>query len=181
MLGNVQSLRNKVDELRACTQYLSDYRQSCLICLTESWFTETDPDSAADLEGYTLLRIDRNQNSGKSKGGSVCVYINNKYCYPAHITVKHRVCTKDIELLALSLRSYHLPKEIHQIRLFVVYIAPSIDTQAAASMIQELVAQVEAEAPDSATFVMGDLNLCSLKEHLPTYQQCVTCPTHNTI
>ena len=94
--------------------------------------------------------------------------------------MKQRVCTKDIELLALSLRPYHLPREIHQIRLFVVYIAPSVDTQAAASMIQELATQAEAEAPDSATFVMGDLNLCSLKEHLPTYQQCVTCPTHNT-
>uniref|UniRef100_A0A671TU97 Reverse transcriptase domain-containing protein n=1 Tax=Sparus aurata TaxID=8175 RepID=A0A671TU97_SPAAU len=124
--------------------------------------------------------MDRNQNSRKSKGGGVCVYINNKYCYPAHITVKHRVCTKDIELLALSLRPYHLPREIHQIRLFVVYIAPSADTQAAASMIHELVAQVEAEAPDAPTFVMGDFNLCSLKEHLPTYQQYFTCPTRNT-
>lgn len=80
----------------ACNQYLSDYRQLCLICLTESWFTEADPDSAADLEGFTLVRMDRNQNSRKSKGGGVCVYINNKYCYPAHITVKHRVAQKTL-------------------------------------------------------------------------------------
>ncbi|CAM4578856.1 unnamed protein product [Leuciscus chuanchicus] len=110
MLGNVQSLRNKVDELRACTQYLSDYRNSCLICLTESWLTGADPDSAADLEGFTLVRMDRNQNSGKSQGG------------------------------ALS----------------------------------------ESETPDSANFVMGDFNSCNLKEHLPAYQQYVTCPTRGT-
>ncbi|KAJ8250859.1 hypothetical protein GJAV_G00214030 [Gymnothorax javanicus] len=60
-----ESLRNKVDELWACTQYLLDYRQSCLICLTESWLTEADPDSTADMEGFTLERVDHNQNSGK--------------------------------------------------------------------------------------------------------------------
>lgn len=179
MLGNVQSIRNKADELRACTQYLSDYRQSCLICLTETWLTETDPDSSVDLEGYTLVRMDRNLNSGKSKGGGVCAFINNKYCYPSHITTKHQVCTKDIELLELSLRPYYLPREIHQIRLFVVYIAPSADTQAAAALIHELVSQAEAEAPDAAKIIMGDFNLCSLNEHLPTYQQYVTCPTRN--
>ncbi|KAK0143181.1 hypothetical protein N1851_018704 [Merluccius polli] len=123
MLGNVQSLRNKVDELRACSQYLSDYRQSCLICLTESWLTEADPDSSIDLEGFTLVRMDRNQNSGKKRGGA--------------------------------------------------------DTQAAATLLHELVSQAETEAPDAANFIMGDFNLCSLKEHLPTYQQYVTCSTRD--
>lgn len=62
-----------MDELQACTQYLLDYRQSCLICVTESWLT--DPDSTADLEGFSLVRMDRNQNSGKSMGGGVCVCV----------------------------------------------------------------------------------------------------------
>ncbi|CAM4549296.1 unnamed protein product [Leuciscus chuanchicus] len=179
MFGNVQSLRNKADELRACTQYLTEYRQACLICLTESWLTEADPDSSVELEGYTLVRMDRNQNSGKKKGGGVCAFINNTYCNPGHITIKHLICTKDIELLALSLRPYHLPREIHQIRLFVVYIAPSADTLAAATMIHELITKAEEEAPDAANFVLGDFNSCSLKEHLPTYQQYVTCSTRN--
>ncbi|KAK0146666.1 hypothetical protein N1851_014005 [Merluccius polli] len=117
------SLRNKVDELRACSQYLSDYRQSCLICLTESWLTEADPDSSIDLEGFTLVRMDRNQNSGKKRGGA--------------------------------------------------------DTQAAATLLHELVSQAETEAPDAANLIMGDFNLCSLKEHLPTYQQYVTCSTRD--
>ncbi len=179
MLGNVQSIRNKVDELRACTQYLSDYRHSCLICLTETWLTVMDPDSAVNLEGFTLVRMDRNQNSGKSKGGGVCAFINNKYCYPLHITIKHQVCTKDIELLELCLRPYYLPREIHQIRLFIVYIAPSADTQAAAAIIHELVTQAEAEAPDAAKIILVDFNSCRLDEHLPTYQQYISCPTRN--
>lgn len=94
MLGNVRSLRNKVDELRASSQHLSDYRNSCLVCLTESWLTGADPDSSVEMEGFTLVRMDRNQNSGKTRGGGVCVFVNNKYCPPGHITVKHKVGTK---------------------------------------------------------------------------------------
>lgn len=109
----------------------------------------------------------------------MCVFVNNKYCYPAHITTKHKVCTKDIELLSLCLRPYHLPRKIHQIRLFLVYIAPSADTQATATLLHEVVSQAETEAPDAANFIMGDFNLCSLKELLPTYQQYVTCPTRD--
>ncbi len=112
MFGNVQSIQNKADELRACVQYLTDYRQSCLICLSESWLTDTDPDSSVDLEGFTLARADRNANSCNSKGGGVCAYIN-KYCNPAHVTAKHKICTEDIELLVVNLRPYNLPHEIN--------------------------------------------------------------------
>ncbi|KAK0150847.1 hypothetical protein N1851_008046 [Merluccius polli] len=120
MLGNVQSIWNKVDELRASVQYLSDYRQSCLICLSETWLNETDPESAIDLEGFSVVRADRNASSGKSKGGGVCMFINNKYCNPS---------------------------------------------------------QTEAKSPDAAKFILGDFNLCSLNELLPTYHQYVSCPT----
>lgn len=78
----------------------------------------------------------------------VSVFSNMKFCCPAHITIMHRVCTKDIEILVLSLRHY-LPQDIHQIRLFVVYITPYADMQAAATIIHELVSQTEAEAPDT--------------------------------
>ncbi|KAK0143117.1 hypothetical protein N1851_018762 [Merluccius polli] len=84
---------------------------------------EADPDSSIDLEGFTLVRMDRNQNSGKKRGGA--------------------------------------------------------DTQAAATLLHELVSQAETEAPDAANFIMGDFNHCSLKEHLPTYQQYVTCSTRD--
>lgn len=112
MLGNVRSIRNKMDELRASVQYLSDYHQSCLICLSETWLAETDPESAIDLEGFSVVRADCSASSGKSKGGGLCMFINNKYCSPSHVTVRNRLCTKDIELLAVNLRPYHLLREI---------------------------------------------------------------------
>lgn len=127
MQGNVQSVRNKTDELRACTRYLSEYRNASLICLTETWLTEHDPDSLTEIEGFTLIRNDRTALSGKSKGGGVCAFVSEKYCHSSHITLKQKVCTKDIELLSIFLRPFYLPREIHQIRLFVVYIPPTAD------------------------------------------------------
>lgn len=76
MLGNMQSVRNKVDELQASVQYLLDYCQSCLICLSETWLNDTDPESAIDLEGFSVVQADRNAKSGKSKGGGVCMFKN---------------------------------------------------------------------------------------------------------
>ena len=34
--GNSQSLRNKMDELKACTDYQYGYRDSCLVCFSET-------------------------------------------------------------------------------------------------------------------------------------------------
>lgn len=57
-------------------QYLLDYCQSCLICLSETWLNDTDPESAIDLEGFSVVQADRNAKSGKSKGGGVCMFKN---------------------------------------------------------------------------------------------------------
>ncbi|KAI4829319.1 hypothetical protein KUCAC02_023365 [Chaenocephalus aceratus] len=36
LLSNVQSLRNKVDELEACAKFKRDYRNACLLAFTET-------------------------------------------------------------------------------------------------------------------------------------------------
>ncbi|KAK0141283.1 hypothetical protein N1851_021726 [Merluccius polli] len=107
------------------------------------------------------------------------MFINNKYCNPSQVTVRNRLCTKDIEILAVNLRPYYLPREINQVCIFIVYIAPSADTEEAGKIIHDLVAQTEAKSPDAAKFILGDFNLCSLNELLPTYHQYVSCPTRD--
>lgn len=59
IMGNVNSLCNKVDELSACVRFDRLYRQSSLLCFTETWLTEGTPDSHVDLDGFTLHRMDR--------------------------------------------------------------------------------------------------------------------------
>ena len=51
MHGNVESIRNKTDELRACTQYI--WVLTILLDLSETWFMEHDPDSVVELHGYS--------------------------------------------------------------------------------------------------------------------------------
>ncbi|KAI3376895.1 hypothetical protein L3Q82_000013 [Scortum barcoo] len=75
------------------------------------WLTALTPDTAAELDGFTLLRADRSKESGKRKGGGLAVFVNDRWCNPGHITVKEQHCCKDIELLAVSMRPYYLPRE----------------------------------------------------------------------
>jgi len=44
------------------------------------------------------------RRSGKSKGGGLARFINNRWSSPGHVTVKETECNRDIELLAVGLR-----------------------------------------------------------------------------
>lgn len=79
----------------------------------------------------------------------------------------------------MNLRPYYLPREIYQVCIFIVYIAPSADTEEAGKIIHDLVAQTEAKSPDAAKFMLGDFNLWRLTELLPAYYQYVSCPTRD--
>ncbi|KAI3354614.1 hypothetical protein L3Q82_019118 [Scortum barcoo] len=67
--------------------------------------------------GLTLsLRADRDiRESGKKKGGGIALFVNNKWCNPGHIHLKEQRCTGDIELLAVSIRPYYLPREFSHV------------------------------------------------------------------
>lgn len=57
-LSNVRSLKSKTDELLLKAKYDSDFRQSNLICFTETWLKDGIQD--IDISGYTMIRADRN-------------------------------------------------------------------------------------------------------------------------
>lgn len=58
-----------------------------------------------DLPDFTLIRSDRDaQASGKKKGGGLALFVNQRWCNPAHITVKEKMYCPDIELLAVGMR-----------------------------------------------------------------------------
>ncbi len=78
LLANVQSLDNKLGEMRAHISYQRETRDCCVICLTETWMSAMVPDSAIELTGFSVYRSDRTKElTGKSRGGGVCFYINN--------------------------------------------------------------------------------------------------------
>lgn len=57
ILTNIRSLSNKINELMVKVECDRDYRQSNLICLTETWLKRDIPDP--NLTGYTLIRAAR--------------------------------------------------------------------------------------------------------------------------
>ncbi len=81
LLANIQSLDNKLCELRARISYQREIRDCCVICLKETWMSAMVPDSAIELTGFSVHRSDRTEElTGKSRGGGVCFYINNSWC-----------------------------------------------------------------------------------------------------
>ncbi|KAI3355347.1 hypothetical protein L3Q82_017888 [Scortum barcoo] len=87
-------------------------------------------DANVDLLGFTAVRADRDTKaSGKSKGGGLIMYVNNRWCNPGHISVKTVSCCRDLELLAVSLRPYYLPREFSHVITVCVYIPPRADAR----------------------------------------------------
>ena len=49
------------------------------------------------------------------KGGELAMLVNNRWCNPGHVSVKERVCSADIELVAVGLRPFYLPREFSSV------------------------------------------------------------------
>ena len=54
----------------------------------------------------SIHRGDRYKDSGKNRGGSLCIYVNNSCCTNTDIIDKH--CSPDVEFLAVKCRPFHL-------------------------------------------------------------------------
>ncbi len=70
LLANVQSLDNKMDDLRARISFQRDIRDCNIICLSETWLTPSVPDNAVTpSDNFSVFRMDRTAEAGKTKGG----------------------------------------------------------------------------------------------------------------
>lgn len=83
-----------------------------------------------------MIRADRTSQSGKVRGGGVCVYINNRWC--ENVKVHNRVCTPEVEMLTLSLRPFYLPWQFPAVVVTCTYIPPSANIKAAAEILAEV-------------------------------------------
>ncbi|KAI3355795.1 hypothetical protein L3Q82_004356 [Scortum barcoo] len=106
LLANVQSLDNKLDELRSRMAFQRDIKNCNVLVFTETWLDPSIPDSAIVSEGLSIHRQDRTINSGKSKGGGVCFMVNNKWC--SDVEVISTGCSPDLEHLMIRCRPYYL-------------------------------------------------------------------------
>lgn len=77
-------------------------------------------DTAIELAGYTLHRLDRSRDSGKSTGGRLCRYVNNSWCTNTKAIERH--CSLDLEFVTVKCRPFDLPKEFIVIMLTGIYV-----------------------------------------------------------
>ncbi len=113
LLANVQSLDNKMDDLRARISFQRDIRDCNIICLTETWLTPSVPDTAVTpSDNFSVLRMDRTAEAGKSKGGGVCFMTNKKWCDPRNISSLSRSCSPHLEHLSIICRPFYLPPRV---------------------------------------------------------------------
>ena len=175
--GNARSLNNKIDELDACTKYMHEYRDASLLAFSESWFKSDTPDSAVSLDNFHLVRGDRDPSiCCKSRGGGVCVYVNEKYCHPSNVKVMKKQCLHEIEILSVSLRPFYLPREFPKVITNIVYIPDKSNAADALAELTDVLNSQLTSSPDSVIITTGDFNHATLDPALPFYQH-VTCPT----
>ncbi len=101
LLANVQSLEKKMDDLRARISFQWDIRDCNILCLFETWLTPSVPDTAVTpSDNFSVLRMDRTAEAGKTKGGGVCFMINKNGVTPRNIYLLSHSCSPHLEHLA---------------------------------------------------------------------------------
>ena len=130
--ANTRSLKPKLPnpnffELCANVSFLSEFKNACVMCFSETWFDSKVTDDSLHIDGFgTPYRGDRAgfDISGKHCGGGVCIYINERYCNKANVTLRKQTSSSDVDILSVSLRPKYLPREFGQIFLTTVYAHP---------------------------------------------------------
>lgn len=155
----VKFLQNKTDKLQAHVRFHHEFRDGCLLVITETWLLERDLDAELSGDGFcTPIRPDRDAGvTGKSQGGGVCLYVNGRWCKT--VLVRERLCTKDIEL-SVSLRPRYLPPEFPQVFVTVVYIHSRANENKALESILKVTQKLKSISPDAPSLVLGDFNHC---------------------
>ncbi len=178
LLTNVQSLENKMDDLRARISFQRDIRDCNIHCLPETWLTPSVPDTAVrPSDNFSVLRMYRTAEAGKTKGGGVCFMINKKWCDPRNISILSRSCSPHLEHLSIICCPFYLPREFSSIVVTAVYIPPQADTSLALSKLHDELSGYINKHPDAASIIAEDFNKANLKKVMPNFHQHVSCPT----
>lgn len=80
--------------------------------------------------------------------------------------MKDKICSQDVELLAVGLRAYYVPREYSHTDAIVVYIPPRAVPAVACDVIHEAVARIQTRHPDA--FILISQEILIMSASLPT-------------
>lgn len=90
VLANVRSLENKLDYIRLELTTKREVRDGCGFVLAETWQNDSVTEDAVSFNGLTTPLVDRiTALSGKTRGGSLCIFINKRLCGNANRIYSH--------------------------------------------------------------------------------------------
>ena len=135
---NVRSLLPKFEELKV----IANKTKAAVIILTETWLDGSIPSGEIDIDGYTIVRRDRNCN-----GGGVCAYINNNITY----TERPDLDNPNLEAVWLEIL---LPKT-RPIVVGGIYRQPS-----QTNFLEEMEKVLSLIRTECESYILGDFNIC---------------------
>ena len=149
---NANGILNKLDELKI---FLSAHKNVELVFITESHLSKDILDAELQIEGYSLLRNDRNfqiknENTLEniSGGGGSLIY------YKEYVNISVNECfDKAPDSLAISIQTSD-----GTVCLACIYRSPSLSNNQNDQLIS-CVADICNEGNDFETVIVGDLNL----------------------
>ncbi|KAG5284759.1 hypothetical protein AALO_G00030160 [Alosa alosa] len=145
--------------------------------MANSAFIDRYISAITPVEFFSAARSDRTEESGKSKGGGVCIMTNSKWCDPRNVTVLSKSCSPHLEHLAIVCRPFYLPREFTSVIFNAVYIPPQANTDAAVSELQEVLNRQQHTHLEAALIVAGDFNQVHLNRSMPEFIQHIHFPT----
>lgn len=137
-----------MDELQLELQLAGNcsVKDCCVLVITETWLNPGIPDASVQLAGRSLHRWDRTEDSGKRRGGGLCIYVHDDWCNNSVIIASH--CSPDIAYVSVRCRPYHLPREPTVVIVTAVYIPPDANVSTALSLLLNAINEQQRAHPD---------------------------------
>ncbi|KAL0147888.1 hypothetical protein M9458_056809, partial [Cirrhinus mrigala] len=147
-----------------------------VMIFTETWLNSDISDNAIALAEHNTFRADRMaDDSGKTRGGGLCIYVNKAWCTNSVIIGKH--CSANLEFLMVKCRLFYLPREFTSTIITATYIPPDADAKLAMNELHAAISKQQTIHLEAAFIVAGDFNHSNLKTVLPKFHQNIFCHT----
>ena len=97
-------------------------RSASPMYFTETWLSENVADSHVNIEDFSIFRADRTNDSEQIKVGGLCVFVNEQWCHPNNIAIRHKSCSQNGGIFIIGIRPYYIPREILHVILTTIYV-----------------------------------------------------------
>lgn len=145
--SNVRSLFPKIDQLRH--DFINESID--ILCISESWLTENIPNKLVAIDGYNLLRNDREDR----RGGGTCIFIKKDLDYDI---ILPNMSNQLVEIQCISLQGKKdTTQTFKSIIIVLIYRPPNSNSRLACNCIKEYITQIQ-DLEKKELIIVGDLN-----------------------